>query len=52
MALHGQTFRRFFLIVWHAMPLVLVTGWAMVFGVYGGFAHLPGAVNVMQPWAW
>lgn len=48
LALHGQTFKRFFLIVWHAMPLVLITGWAMVFGVYGGFATLPWPVNVMQ----
>ncbi|WP_158747323.1 CopD family protein [Acidisphaera sp. L21] len=48
LVLLGQTFRRFFLIVWHAMPLVLITGWAMVFGVYGGFAALPVAVNVMQ----
>ena len=47
-ALHGQTGRRFFLIVWHAMPLVLLTGWAMVFGLYGGFAALPVAVNIMH----
>jgi len=46
--LHGQTFRRFFLIVWHAMPLMLLTGWAMVIGIYGGFATLPWSVNVMQ----
>jgi uncharacterized membrane protein len=46
--LHGQAFRRFFLIVWHAMPLMLLTGWAMVFGVYGGFASLPWSINVMQ----
>ncbi len=46
--LHGQAFRRFFAQVWVAMPLVLVSGWAMVFGVYGGFAHLPWPVNVMQ----
>ena len=46
--LHGQTFRRFFRLVWVAMPLVLLSGWGMVFGVYGGFAHLPWAVNVMQ----
>ena len=48
LAFHGQTLRRFFLIVWHAMPLVLITGWAMVFGVYGGFAHVGWAVNGMQ----
>jgi uncharacterized membrane protein len=47
-ALHGQTGRKFFLIVWHAMPLMLLTGWAMVFGVYGGFANLPITVNIMH----
>ena len=48
LAVHELAFRRFFLVVWHAMPLVLITGWAMVFGVYGGFAALPVSVNVMQ----
>ena len=48
MALHGETLRRFFRLVYVAMPLVLLTGWAMVFGVYGGFANLPWPVNVMQ----
>ncbi len=46
--LHGQAFARFFRLVWVAMPLVLLSGWGMVFGVYGGFAHLPWPVNVMQ----
>ena len=48
LAVHGLTLKRFFLVVWHAMPLVLITGWAMVFGVYGGFAGLNWAVNGMQ----
>ena len=48
MTLHGEAFRRFFAIVWVAMPLVLLSGWGMVFGVYGGFAALPWLVNVMQ----
>lgn len=47
-ALHGQTGKRFFLLVWHAMPLMLLTGWAMIFGVYGGFAQLPVTVNIMH----
>lgn len=46
--LHAQTAKRFFLLVWHAMPLMLLTGWAMIFGVYGGFAHLPTSVNIMH----
>ena len=44
----GEVFRRFFGIVWVVMPLTLLTGWAMVFGVYGGMAALPWPVNVMQ----
>ena len=48
LALNGQALRRSFLIVWHAMPLVLLTGWAMVFGVYGGFANVDWTVNAMQ----
>jgi uncharacterized membrane protein len=46
--LHGATGKKFFLIVWHAMPLMLLTGWAMIFGVYGGFANLPVTVNIMH----
>jgi uncharacterized membrane protein len=48
MALHVQTLRRFFLIVWHAMPLILITGYLMVFSLYGGFGGLDWPVNVMQ----
>jgi uncharacterized membrane protein len=48
LALHAQTFRRFFKIIWHVMPIALASGWAMVVGVYGGFAHLYWTVNVMQ----
>jgi uncharacterized membrane protein len=47
LALHAQVFRRFFLVVWHAMPVQLVTGFLMVFAVYGGFALVPWPVNVM-----
>jgi uncharacterized membrane protein len=46
--MHMQTLRRFFLVIWHAMPLVLLTGYAMVIGVYGGFRGLPRQVNIMQ----
>ena len=45
---HMLTLKRFFLVVWHAMPLMLLTGWGMVFSVWGGMAHLPWYVNVMQ----
>src|SRR5581483_6623719 len=35
-ALHTQVFRRFFLVIWHAMPLILITGFVVLFGFYGG----------------
>ncbi len=47
-ALHHRIFRRFFLIIWHAMPLALITGYGLAFAVYGGFQHLPWNVNAMQ----
>jgi uncharacterized membrane protein len=48
MTLHMQVFRRFFRLVWHTMPLMLVTGYAMVFGVFGGFGGVNWAVHVMH----
>jgi uncharacterized membrane protein len=47
-ALHGQVFHRFFRLVWHAMPLVLLTGYGMVFAVYGGFAGAFWTIHVMH----
>lgn len=48
LALHAQVFRRFFLIVWHAMPIALLTGWAMLFGWYGGFRGAGWHVHLMN----
>ena len=48
LALHAQVFRRFFLIVWHAMPLTLLSGYAILFGVYGGFRGANPYVHVMH----
>jgi uncharacterized membrane protein len=47
-ALHGQVFRRFFLIIWHAMPLIVLSGFVMIFTVFGGMAGLRWNVNVMM----
>lgn len=47
-AVHNQVFRRFFLIIWHMMPLVLLTGYAMLFGVYGGFAGANWTIHTMH----
>lgn len=48
LALHVQVFRRFFRTVWHVMPIVLLTGYAMVFGLLGGFRGVGVAVHVMH----
>lgn len=43
-----QTLKRFFLLVWHAMPLMLITGWAMYVGRLGGFANPDWHIQAMQ----
>lgn len=48
LALHRQVFRRFFLLVWHAMPVALLTGWGLLFGWYGGFAGTGWHVHLMH----
>ncbi len=45
---HMLTLKRFFLVVWHAMPIMLITGWAMIPLAGWTMAHLPWYVNVMQ----
>lgn len=47
MALHGQVFRRFFLVIWHVMPLIVLSGFAMIFAVFGGMAAVRWNVHVM-----
>jgi uncharacterized membrane protein len=46
MLLNTQVHRRFFLIVWHAMPLILITGFGML-GFMGGMASAPWQVHTM-----
>lgn len=46
--LHEGALRRFFRIVWHAMPTVLLTGWLLLFGWYGGFARSGMHIHVMH----
>jgi len=41
-------YRRFFLIVWHAAPVMLITGYALLFGWFGGFAGAGWHVHVMH----
>ena len=48
MQVHLLTLRRFFLVVWHAVVLSILTGYAMIVFAYGGFAHLHWSINVMN----
>ncbi|MES2711396.1 MAG: CopD family protein [Pseudomonadota bacterium] len=48
LALMELVYRRFFLIVWHAMPVVIVTGYAILFAAHGGFAGVGWHVHVMN----
>ncbi|MCQ8241385.1 CopD family protein [Rhizosaccharibacter radicis] len=43
-----QTLKRYFLLVWHAMPLVLISGWLMLFFREGGFANPDWHLHAMQ----
>lgn len=47
LTLHSAVFTRFFRIVWHAMPVVLLSGYAMVH-LFGGFAELEPPIHVMH----
>lgn len=48
LSMHMQTLRRFLLIVWHAMPLVILSGYVMLFGFYGGFGEVNWTVHTMH----
>jgi uncharacterized membrane protein len=45
---HQGALKRFFLIVWHAMPILLLTGYALLFGWYGGFARAGWHIHAMH----
>jgi uncharacterized membrane protein len=45
---HAQVFRRFALVIWHAMPITLATGYALLFGVYGGFRGTHWTIHLMH----
>ncbi len=45
--LHGQVLRRFFLVVWHAMPLVILSGYGMI-ALYGGMAGVRWPIHAMM----
>jgi uncharacterized membrane protein len=48
LALHEAALKRFFLLVWHAMPILLLTGYLLLFGWYGGFRGAGWHIHVMH----
>lgn len=48
LALMGGVFRRFFRILWHVVPIVMLTGWAMWLGWYWGFGRSIWHVHLMH----
>ena len=47
MFLHTRVFRRFFLVIWHAMPIAIISGFAMV-GLQWNMATAPWQLNAMM----
>ncbi len=43
-----QVFKRFFLWVWLSIIVILVTGYWMLFGVFGGFANAGMHIHLMH----
>lgn len=50
--LWSRVFGRFFLVVWLSIITLLVTGYWLIFGVYGGFAGLPVYIHLMHAVGW
>ncbi len=47
MLLHTRVFKKFFLVIWHAMPLILITGFVMV-ALHWDMATAPWQINAMM----
>jgi len=50
--LWSRVFGRFFLFVWISIITLIVTGYWMIFGIYGGFSNLPPHIHVMHALGW
>ncbi len=48
LALHQAVLGRFFRLVWHVMPALLLTGWLLLFGWYGGFRGAGWHIHLMH----
>ena len=52
LALLASIFRRFFIWVWHAVVLMPLTGYILLFVYYGGFAGSSPSIHLMQGLGW
>ena len=48
LAVHEAALGRFFRIVWHVLPILLLTGYALLFGWYGGFVGAGWHIHAMH----
>ncbi len=48
LALMSGVFRRFFRMLWHVVPLVILSGWGLLAGWYWGFGASVWHVHVMH----
>ena len=47
-----SSFKRFFILVWHAVIILPITGYAMLVVIYGGFAGAGAHIHLMQTTGW
>lgn len=52
LALWNGVFRRFFIWVWHALVLLPLTGYVLLFDTFGGFAGAGLHIHLMQATGW
>ena len=48
LVLHEAVLGRFFRLIWHVMPIMLLTGYVMLFGWYGGFVGAGWHIHTMH----
>ncbi|MFC7477344.1 CopD family protein [Dankookia sp. GCM10030260] len=48
LAVHDGALGRFFRIIWHVMPILLLTGYALLLGWYGGFVGAGWHIHAMH----
>jgi uncharacterized membrane protein len=48
LAVHEAVLGRFFRLIWHVMPIMLLTGYVMLFGWYGGFVGAGWHIHTMH----